>query len=424
MSAPDPAAPPPGLHATGSLRGLKVIDLSRILAGPLCAQMLGDHGADVIKVEPPMGDDTRHWGPPFLADQTSAYYQALHRNKQNIVADLASEPGRDLLRLLLADADVLIENFKAGTLGRWGFSDDDLTRDFPRLIHVRITGVGVDGPRGGRPGYDAAIQAEAGLMSGNGETGGAPLRVGVPIVDMVTGLNAFAGTLLALHERTRSGLGQLVDTTLLDTCVSLLHPHSANWFATHEEPVLTGSAHPTVAPYDAFPTADGTFFIAVGNDAQFAKLMGVLGQPEIAKAAGYATNAARAQNREALRALLIELLRDWTRADLSAALERVGVPGSPVSTVGEALRDPQVRHRQMVIERDGYEATGIPIKLSRTPGAFRFPPRAMNQDAEEVMSALRSRPPAGQTVAAAVQESSRRSPGLPSPTLNRNGDQN
>jgi crotonobetainyl-CoA:carnitine CoA-transferase CaiB-like acyl-CoA transferase len=374
-----------GSTSGGALAGLTVVDLSRILAGPLCAQMLGDHGAEVIKVEAPEGDDTRQWGPPFVADGTSAYYHALHRNKRNVVLDLRTAEGQEKLRGLLASTDVLVENFKPGTLGRWGLADDELAALNPRLIVVRITGYGADGPRGGAPGYDAAVQAAAGLMSVNGEAGRTPIRVGVPIVDMVTGLNAFAGVLLALHERQRSGRGQVVDMTLMDTCVSLLHPHAANWFVTHQDPELTGSAHPNVVPYDSFPTADGPYFLAVGNDRQFAALMRVLGHPELAEDPDYVTNAARVQNRDRLRTLLVELFTTWTRADLQRALEGVGVPGSSINSIGETLSDPHVQHRRMVISEPDYQGLGIPIKLSRTPGSYRHAPRQQGADNESVL---------------------------------------
>jgi crotonobetainyl-CoA:carnitine CoA-transferase CaiB-like acyl-CoA transferase len=218
----------------GALAGVRVLDLSRVLAGPLCTQMLADHGAEVLKVEPPGGDETRGWGPPFMSPGTSAYFTGLNRNKRNVVLDLSSELGREAVRRLLTGADVLVENFRAGTLATWGFDDDYLAEHCPRLVHARITGFGADGPMGGAPGYDAVLQAYGGLMSVNGERDGDPLRVGVPVVDMVTGILAFSGILLALHERHSSGRGQLVDCSLLDAAVTLLHPqvHSTGRIAT------------------------------------------------------------------------------------------------------------------------------------------------------------------------------------------------
>lgn len=372
----------------GSLDGIKVVDLSRVLAGPLCTQMLADHGAEVIKVEPPSGDETRGWGPPFLREGTSAYFTGLNRNKQNVVLDLSSDFGREALRRLLVEADVLVENFKAGTLAKWGFADEQLAELNPRLVHARITGFGVDGPKGGVPGYDAVLQAYGGLMSVNGERDGGPLRVGVPIVDMVTGMLALSGILLALNERHRSGRGQVVDCSLLDTSVALLHPHTATWFADGRIPARTGSAHPTIAPYDTFSCADGLFFLAVGNDRQFQEMTRVLGVPELAADARFTTNARRVTARDELHDLLVPLLQQWDRESLGQALLERGVPGGPVHDVGETLTDPQVRHRQMVVELDGYTGVGVPVKLSRTPGSVRTPPRDQGADTDEVLKGI------------------------------------
>ena len=379
MTAPEP---------TGSLRGLRVLDLSRILAGPLCAQMLADHGAEVIKVEPPAGDDTRAWGPPFVSETMSAYHGAINRNKTNICLDLASPDGRRLLGELLADADVLVENFKAGTLAKWGYPDELIRERFPELVHCRITGFGTDGPMGSTPGYDAILQAYGGLMSINGEPTGPPLRVGVPIVDMVTGIYAFSGILLALHDRHTTGRGQLVDCTLLDTAISLLHPHSAAWLASGEIPQRTGSAHPSIAPYDTFDAADGPIFISGGNDRLFRNLAGVLGIPEVAADPRFGTNAERVRHAEVLRSLLAEPISTTDRDELAAALLAEGVPATAVHDVGEALADPQVRHREMVVDHDGHRGIGIPIKLNRTPGNARTTPREQGADTRRVLSSL------------------------------------
>jgi crotonobetainyl-CoA:carnitine CoA-transferase CaiB-like acyl-CoA transferase len=375
-------------HHAGALAGLRVVDLSRVLAGPLCTQMLADHGAEVIKVEPPAGDETRGWGPPFVGPRTSAYFTGVNRNKQNIVLDLGSDIGREALRRLLEDADVLVENFKAGTLAKWGFHDDYLSQHCPRLIHARITGFGVDGPMGGAPGYDAVLQAYGGLMSINGEESGPPLRVGVPIVDMVTGIYAVTGILLALNERHFSGRGQLIDCALLDTAVSLLHPHTASWFANSQVPARTGSAHPTIAPYDTFECRNGIFFLAVGNDRQFRELVNVLGVPELADDPRFATNSDRVGHREELRGVLEPLLCSWDREELGRTLLKRGVPSSPVHDVGETLTDPQVLHRELVVKLDGYTGVGLPVKLSRTPGSVRTPPRAPGVDTVEVLHGL------------------------------------
>lgn len=371
-----------------SLTGLRVLDLSRVLAGPLCCQLLGDHGASVIKVEPPSGDDTRGWGPPFVSDDMAAYYNAINRNKANICLDLSSEQGQQVLELLLADTDVVVENFKAGTLARWGFTDEYLMERFPRLIIGRITGFGTDGPMGALPGYDAVAQAFGGLMSINGEAAGPALRVGVPIVDMVTGIYAFSGILLALNSRAQTGLGQVVDCTLADTAVSLLHPHSASNLADGRIPVRTGSAHPTVAPYDTFSTTDGQIFIGIGNERQFRTFVEVLGIPHVADDPRFRTNADRLTNLEELTEILGEKASGFAKDDLATTLLSLGVPASAVKNVDETLRDPHVRHRQMVVEKDGYRGVGIPIKLSRTPGTVRTIPRDRGADTRDLLEEL------------------------------------
>ena len=373
---------------TGALVDLKVIDLSRVLAGPLCGQMLADHGADVIKVEPPAGDDTRWWGPPFVKPGHSAYFDGLNRNKRNISVDLRTDEGQLLLRRLLADADVILENFKAGTLDRWGLSDEVLAEEFPRLIHCRITGYGTDGPLGGAPGYDAVLQALSGLMSINGEADGPEMRIGIPLVDIITSLNAMSGILMAVHARSKSGRGQLVDLALLDNAVSVLHPHVGKWFATGETPPRTGVAHPTICPYETFECADGPFFIGVGNDSQFRSLTHALGAGHLAEDARFVTNSDRLAHAAELREILGELVGDVERQQLSDLCRAAGVPAGAVNTVGEAMSLPQVIHREMVVERDGYRSVGIPVKLSRTPGAIRFGPRDRGADTDAVLAEL------------------------------------
>ena len=265
----------PKLSDAGALAGCTVIDLSRVLGGPYCTQILADHGADVLKIEPP-GGETRGWGPPFLGE-TASYFIGVNRNKRGMALDL-SLPA-ELLRALLADADVLVENFKPGTLEKWGLGYETLSQAFPKLIHCRVSGFGADGPLGGLPGYDACAQAMCGLMSVNGEADGEATRVGLPVVDMVTGLNAAVAVLLALNERARSGLGQFLDITLYDCALSLLHPHAPNYFYSGKTPARSGNAHPNIAPYETLPTASGPIFLAVGNNRQFAQLATALGAP-------------------------------------------------------------------------------------------------------------------------------------------------
>lgn len=360
-------------EATGALQGIRVIDLSRVLGGPYCGQILGDHGADVLKIEPPQGDETRTWGPPF-EHGVASYYKGLNRNKRGLRLDLASEPGRAQLLALLEGADVLIENFKTGTMERWGLGYEQLSERFPRLVHCRVSGYGADGPLGGLPGYDAAIQALCGIMSVNGEAGGEPLRVGVPVVDMVTGLNAALGVLLALQERQHSGRGQFVEAALFDCGLSLLHPHAPNLFGGGRTPGRTGNAHPNIYPYDAFPTATVPLFLAVGNDGQFGKLCDLLGTPELAGQAEFATAGARSVHREALREALVRRLATLDGEDLVQRLSDAGVPCAPILDVPQALAHPHTQHRGMTVAMDGYRGLASPIKLSRTPATYRLPP--------------------------------------------------
>jgi len=363
----------------GSLQGIRVIDLSRVLGGPYCTQILGDHGAQVLKIEPPSGDETRGWGPPFV-DGIASYFLGVNRNKQGLSLDLSTPRGQDFLKALLQDADVLVENFKPGTLEKWGFPIETLQQMYPRLVHCRVSGFGADGPLGGLPGYDACAQAMCGLMSVNGDAGGDPTRVGLPVVDMVTGLNAAIGILMALQERTRSGLGQFLDITLYDCALSLLHPHAANFFGNGKVPERTGNAHPNIAPYETLTTRSGQLFLAVGNDRQFAQMAKVLNVPDVAGDPRFASNKDRLANRQALKERLESALQDVDAAEIADTLLRSGVPAAPVSNVAEALRHPHTEHRQMVIQRDGYQAVASPIKLSRTPARLTRTPPALGQD--------------------------------------------
>ncbi len=359
---------------TGALQGIRVIDLSRVLGGPYCGQVLGDHGADVLKIEPPQGDDTRAWGPPFQ-NGVASYYLGLNRNKLGMQLDLASPAGQAVLLGLLEGADVLIENFKTGTMEKWGLGYADLAKRFPRLIHCRVSGFGADGPLGGLPGYDAAVQALTGIMSVNGESGGDSLRVGLPVVDLVTGLNAALGVLLALQERARSGQGQFVEASLFDCGLSLLHPHAANWFLDGKKPGLTGNAHPNIYPYDAFPTRTVPIFLAVGNDRQFGLLCQHLQSGHLAKDERFSQAGARSVHRQALRELLEQALAEHEGAQLAEALMQMGVPCAPILSVDAALQHPHTQHREMVVHiGDDYTGIASPIKLSRTPATYRHAP--------------------------------------------------
>ena len=363
----------------GALAGIKVIDLSRVLGGPYCTQILGGHGAHVTKIEPPQGDETRGWGPPSDAQGTAAYYLGLNRNKIGMTMDLKQPAQRELLMTMLADADVLVENFKTGSMEAWGLGFETLHARFPRLIHCRVSGFGADGPLGGLPGYDAAIQAMVGIMSVNGEPDGAPLRVGVPVVDMVTGLNAALGIMLALQERTRSGLGQFVEAALYDCGLSLLHPHTANHLADGRAPQRTGNAHTNIYPYDTFQTATEPIFLAVGNDKQYATLCGLIQAPDLVSDARFINNAARSVNRAALKVLLEAALSKHDCAPLADALVRAGVPCAPIQTIPQALAHPHTAHREMVVSIDNplgepYRGIASLIKLSRTPASYRLVP--------------------------------------------------
>ncbi len=372
---------------TGALAGMRVIDASRVLGGPFCGQVLADHGADVIKVEPPMGDETRGWGPPFAGDAAS-YFIGVNRNKRDISIDMTQAAGQVLLLRLLEDADIFVENFKIGTLEKWGLGAEVLRQKYPRLIHCRISGFGADGPYGGQPGYDAAVQAMTGLMSVNGEENGKPLRMGVPVIDLVTGLNGVIGILLALQERERSGQGQFVESTLYDSGVSLLHPQLPNFYLSGKVPQRTGNRHPNICPYDAFETRTTPLFLAVGNNRQFVTLCKVLGRPDLATDARYATNALRNQHCDDLRIALVALLADKDCIQVSQELVAAGVPCGPVRSIDQVVDDPHTHHRGMIVDLDGYRGTGSPVKLSRTPATYRSPPPSFAQHTDEVLQEL------------------------------------
>jgi len=370
--------------SAGSLSNLKVIDASRVLGGPYAGQILGDHGADVIKIEPPEGDETRGWGPPFL-EGTASYFLGLNRNKRGMALDLSAPAGRELLLKLLETADVFIENFKTGTLDRWGLTREELERRFPRLVHCRVSGFGADGPLGGLPGYDAAIQASAGIMSVNGERGGAPLRVGLPVIDMVTGLNAVIGILMALNERVSSGKGQFVEATLYDCGVSLLHPHLPNYYLSGKVAGRSGNAHPNICPYDTFATATDPIFLAVGNNRQFATLCKVIGAPGLPDDPRFASNGERNKHNDALKVELEKALAAFECNALADQLIKAGVPCGAVRSIDQVVADPHTLHREMVVDIGAYRGTGSPIKLSRTPASYRMAPPHFAEHTADVL---------------------------------------
>jgi len=334
---------------TGALNGLKVIDLSRVLGGPFAGQILGDHGADVIKVEPPAGDETRAWGPPF-EEETASYFMGLNRNKRALALDLSRAEGRSVLLRLLEGADVLLENFKTGTLEKWGIGYDVLSARFPALIHCRVSGFGADGPLGGLPGYDAILQAMGGLMSVNG------------------------------------GRGQFVEAALFDSALSLLHPHAANYVMSGKLPSRTGNDHPNIAPYSTYATGGRPIYLSVGNNRQFACLCQVIGADQIATDPRFATNGARVQNRAELREALETALVGFDGADLAQELIRSGVPAGPVLDVGEALAHPHTAHRDMTVEIDGYRGLGSPVKPAESPASFRRKPPKFAEHMREILT--------------------------------------
>ncbi|OYR19168.1 CaiB/BaiF CoA transferase family protein [Brucella thiophenivorans] len=349
------------------LAGLKVIELARILAGPWVGQTLSDLGADVIKVESPEGDDTRTWGPPFIeveGEKSAAYFHACNRGKQSIIADFRSDEGRELVRKLVADADVVIENFKLGGLDKYGLDYESLKAINPRLIYCSITGFGHTGPYAERAGYDFMIQGMGGIMDLTGEPDREPQKIGVAFADIFTGLYSVIAIQSALIMRERTGKGQHIDMALFDCMSAVLANQAMNYLASGVSPKRMGNAHPNIAPYQTLPVSDGYFIIACGNDGQFAKLTALLGIGELASDSRFLTNSARVSNRDALTALLEERTKQWMRDDLLAVLAKSGVPAGPINTVEDVFSDPQFIARQMRIDPDGVPGLRTPIRFS------------------------------------------------------------
>jgi crotonobetainyl-CoA:carnitine CoA-transferase CaiB-like acyl-CoA transferase len=383
-----PSIVPP---AEGPLAGVTVLDLTRVLSGPYCTMLLADMGARVIKVEQPgRGDDTRAWGPPFVEGE-SAYFLSLNRNKESVTLDFKHPEGRALLDRLIGRADVLVENFRPGTLARLGLDHASLAPAHPRLVYASISGFGQDGPRAAEAGYDAVIQAEGGLMSITGPADGAPHRLGVAVADFVSGLFAAQGVLAALLARASTGRGQLVDVGMLDAVTALLTYQAGSWFATGEVPRRLGNRHPSIAPYDTFAAADGEFVLAVGNDVQFRAFSDVIGDPALATDPRYDTNAGRVQHYATLQPRLAERLARHPRAYWLARLTAAGVPAGSVRSVAEALGDPQLAARDMVVQvthptAGAIRQLGVPVKLSDTPGSVRCAPPLLGQHTEAVLA--------------------------------------
>lgn len=349
------------------LAGLKVVELARILAGPWAGQTLADLGAEVIKVESPDGDDTRTWGVPYPTpngDQSAAYFHCCNRGKRSVVIDFRTPKGRAELLGLIADADILIENFKVGGLAKYGLDYDSLRKAHPRLIYCSITGFGQDGPYAERAGYDYIIQGMSGLMSVTGDPDGQPQKVGVAITDIFTGVYASTAILAAIHQRATTGKGQHIDMALLDVATSVMANQAMNYLSSGKVPQRLGNAHPNIVPYQVFDCSDGYIIIAVGNDGQFRKLCAVLGVDALADDPDFATNPARLQNRDALTALLAEQTAKMTKAELLAGCETKGVPAGPINDMDGVFADPQIIHRGMKVDLDGVPGVRTPIKFS------------------------------------------------------------
>lgn len=387
------------MSGTSALDGVTIVDLSRVLAGPSSTQLLGDLGAEVIKIERPgVGDETRTWGPPYMKGRDGAdtgesgYYLSANRNKRSVAVDIARPEGARLLRRMLAKADVLIENFKVGGLVRYGLDYDSLKTEFPRLVYCSITGYGQTGPYARRPGYDMMAQGIGGLISMTGEPGRLPVKVPVAINDVMTGMYAAVAILAALHHRDRGGLGQHIDLGLLDVQVGWLYNQGMNYLVGGDIPTPLGTAHPNTVPYQAFETSDGHVIIAANNDEQFRRLATLAGRAELLDDARFATNQERVRNRDLVVAEVQEILRERTSTEWIAALTASNVPVCPINRLDQVFADPQVLARGMKISMphpaaagESVEMIGNPIKLSQTPVSYRRPPPTLGEHTEAVL---------------------------------------
>lgn len=379
-----------GTETPGALDGIRVIDLTRVLAGPFCAMMLGDMGADVIKVEQPgRGDDTRAWGPPFVGEE-SAYYLGANRNKRGMTLNLKDPEAREVLKELLKSADVVIDNFKLGTMARHGFDDAWYEEHAPQIVRASILGYGSTGPRAGLPGYDFLLQAESGLMSITGEADGDPMKLGVAIVDLCTGMYALSSILAALQARHRTGKGQYVEVSLYDTGVSLLANVAANYLASGKPAGRYGNGHPNIVPYNAYPTRDGMIALSVGNDGQFQTFCNAVGQDTWADDARFARNRDRVENRAACDAMISDLLKTDDTAAWLDKLQSAGVSCAPINTVDQALTAEHTIARGLVTKaihsaEGEIDLPGIPFRFSDTAAAVRRAPPTLGEHTEEVL---------------------------------------
>ena len=381
------------MPAPGPLAGLTIVDLTRVLSGPYCTMLLADMGARVIKIEQPgRGDDTRAWGPPFVGEE-SAYFLSINRNKESVTLDFKATEGRRILNQLISTADVVVENFRPGVMTRLGLDYAALAERHPRLVFCSISGFGQDGPRRDHAGYDAVIQAEGGLMSVTGDADGRAFRVGVAVTDMVAGLLAAQGIVLALFARERTGRGQQVDISMLDGVISLLSYHASIYLTTGAESRRVGNRHATIAPYDTFPTADGELFLAVGNDDQFQRFCKAAELRKLLEDERFSTNPRRVANEASLKEIIEPVMRKRKRDEWIAALADAGVPCGAVRSVPEALSDPQVSTRRMVeaVEHavlGSMKVLGTPIKLSDTSASVRSAPPTLGQHTDTVLAEL------------------------------------
>ncbi|MCA0046748.1 CoA transferase [Mesorhizobium sp. B283B1A] len=381
------------------LKGVRVVELARILAGPWAGQLLADLGADVIKVESPDGgDDTRKWGPPFVMSHdgenlSAAYYHSCNRGKRSIAVDFSTPEGAETVRRLVATSDVLIENFKLGGLRKYGLDYDSLRKTNPRLVYCSITGFGQNGPYAPRAGYDFIIQAMAGMMSITGEAGREPQKAGVAISDIFTGLYSVIAIQAALRHAEQTGEGQHIDMALFDTQISALGNQNLNYLVSGKSPVQMGNAHMNIAPYEVVPVRDGHIILAVGNDGQFAKFCGVVGLDELPANPDFATNPARVANRVKLREHMIEALKSWDRDPLLAKLEAASVPASPINTIGQMFADPQTIARGMRLDLDDGHGNRLPsvrapMVMSGTPLVYERPSPRLGEHTQEILAEL------------------------------------
>ena len=382
---------------TGPLAGIRILDVSRILAGPVCTQLLGDYGADIIKIEKPgAGDDTRTWGPPFVKDADgndtgeSTFYLSANRNKRSVAIDIAKPAGQALIRRLIPRCDALIENFRFGTLGKYSLGYDDLRDSFPGLVYCSITGFGQTGPYRDRAGYDFLAQGMGGIMSVTGEPDGMPMKTGIGIADIMTGMHASTAILAALRHRDATGQGQHIDLSLFETQISWLYYHAVEYLNTGRDPDRLGNAHASVVPYEVFETSDGHVILAAGNDVQFARFCEVAGVPEFAADPDYATNPKRIENRKRLIPQIRDLFAARSTDDWIESLEKAGVPCGPINTLSRVFDDPQTKARGMAIEMPHPQAGSVglvaaPAKLSETPVSYRRAPPVRGEHTTEVL---------------------------------------